>query len=405
MLLLSLIGVTLAGCHYARMLKWQYADVEDYHRFPKAIVQADTAKPNPFRFAEAAPDTANRIAPKTVTLDGEQVPFSQVLKQTKTIAFLIIRRDTVFYEQYLNGYTARDRVTTFSMAKSLVSAMVGRALQQGHLNSIDEPVTHYLPSLADQGFDSVTIRNLLNMRSGIGFTEKYGNPFSSAARYYYGNKLNQYLQDLEVVRPVGDTFIYQSGNTQLLARVLVKATGCSLPSYLSEALWQPMGMESAAYWSTDQKGGTAKAFCCLNAHARDLARLGRLYLNDGRWKGKTLLDPAWITRSTTPHKRSLNYDYYYHWWHVVNRRPVDSSYRASMAPKPHKVVTRNNKKGEKQRFVLDPKPDFFARGLYGQYLYVAPQHDLMILRFGRETGNFPWETFFRSYARSFQQRP
>lgn len=386
------------------MLKWQYADVEDYHRFPKAEVQTDTTLQNGFRFAEASPDTANRIAPETVTLDGEQVPFQQVLKQTQTTAFLIIRRDTIFYEQYLNGYTANNRVTTFSIAKSWVSALIGRALKQGHLQSIKDPVTKYLPSVADQGFDNVTIRNLLNMRSGIEFSESYNNPFSSVAKYYYGNKLNNYLQDLEVTRPAGDTFIYQSGNTQVLSRILTKVTDTSLPAYLSQALWQPLGMQHAAYWSTDRKGGTAKAFCCLNAKARDLARLGRLYLKDGQWQGQQLLEPSWINRSTQPENRSINYNYYHHWWHVVNRRPVDSNYKASMAPKPRKVITRLNKDNQKQRYILDPKPDYFARGLYGQYLYVAPQHNLLILRFGRESGNFPWETFLRSYARSFGQQ-
>lgn len=403
--MLTLMILSLSACHYARMLKWQYADVEDHHRFPKATVEADTAQQQGFRFAEASPDTANHIAPKTVTLDEEQVPFYQVLKETKTTAFLIIRQDTIFYEQYLSGYTRSDHVTTFSMAKSWVSALIGRAIKQGHIQSVQDPVTRYIPSLADQGFDSVTLRNLLNMRSGIRYSEGYGSPFTTVAKYYYGNKLNQYLQDLEIVRPVGDTFIYQSGNTQLLGRILTEATDTSLAAYLSEALWQPMGMKHSASWSLDRDDGTAKAFCCLNAHARDLARLGRLYLQKGQWGTQQLLSESWIKRSTYPQKRSLNYDYYYHWWHVVERRKVDSSFKAFMAPKPRKLVTRPSKKGMQQRYVLDPTRDFFARGLYGQYLYVAPKHDLLILRFGRETGDFPWETFFRSYARSFRDNP
>jgi CubicO group peptidase (beta-lactamase class C family) len=387
------------------MLKWQYADVEDYQRFPADSIQPVSGRAPAFQFAEASPDTAQRLAPTKVTLDGKDQPFQQVLRQTNTTAFLVIRQDTVFYEQYLNGYSAEDPVTSFSVAKSWVSALIGRAVRQGQIDSVQEPVTNYCPSLADQGFDSVTIRNLLNMRSGIGFSESYGSPFSSVAKFYYGRKLDAYLQDIPVKRPVGDTFIYQSGNTQVLAKVLRKATDTPLTAYLAKALWQPMGMQHSATWSTDREGGTAKAFCCLNARARDFARLGRLYLKDGVWNGDTLLSPNWIQGSTQPRSRSLNYNYYYHWWHVVDRREVDSSYTNALAPGKRKVVRRRDEQDRLQRYVLEPRPDFFARGLYGQYIYVAPQHDLLVLRFGRDKGDFPWELFLRSYARSFRERP
>ena len=403
--LFPVLLASLSGCHYARMLKWQYADVKDYQRFP-----ADTARPAPanasaFRFAEASPDTAQRLAPTRVTLDGEPQPFKQVLRQTNTTAFLVIRQDTVFYEQYLNGYTASDPVTTFSVAKSWVSALVGRAVKNGHINSVQDPVTRYCPTLADQGFDSVSIRNLLNMRSGISFSENYRNPFSTVAQFYYGRQLDAYLQDITVERPVGDTFIYQSGNTQLLARVLRQATDTTLTGYLTEQLWRPMGMQHPATWSTDQADGTAKAFCCLNARARDFARLGRLYLDEGIWEGDTLLSRSWIRRSTSPQRADLAYDYYYHWWHVVDRRLVDSNYTNALAPGKRKVVRRRDEQGQLQRYVLEPQPDLFARGLYGQYIYVAPQHDLLVLRFGKDRGEFPWEVFLRSYARSFREQP
>lgn len=402
LLLLTLLLISLSGCHFARMLKWQYADVKDYQRFPADSIYPGTEANPHFRFAEASPDTAHRLAPTQVTLDGESQPFYKMLKQTNTTAFLVIQRDTIFYEQYLNGYAASDPVTSFSVAKSWVSAMIGKAVKNGHIKSVRDPVTLYCPSLSDQGFDSVSILNLLNMRSGIRFSENYQNPFSSVAKFYYGRQLDAYLQDISVERPVGDTFIYQSGNTQLLAKVLRQATDTTLAAYLTKHFWQPMGMQHSATWSTDQKGGNAKAFCCLNARARDFARLGRLYLNNGIWEGDTLLDPSWIQRSTTIQDRNWPYDYYYHWWHVVNRRPVDSGYTNALAPGKQKVVWRNNKEGQRRRYVLEPKPDFFARGLYGQYIYVAPQHDLILLRFGRERGNFPWETFLRSYAHSFR---
>ena len=402
---LLLIGLSflLPACHVGRLVIWNYADFDDHKKFPSGKILNGSSKAA-FQFHEARPDTANRIAPGYIEINDQKQDFESFLKERETVAFLIIRNDTVFYEKYFQGYEAEDLMTSFSVAKSFVSALMGIAIQEGYISGVKDTVSTYLPELAEQGFDSVTIENLLNMRSGSDFTEGYGSPFKDVAKYYYGRNLEKYLGQIKITRSPGDTFIYQSGNTQLLARIIEKTTGRHLSEYAEDKIWQPLGMEYPAEWSIDsKKHGTEKAFCCLNARARDFARFARLYLENGIWQGDTVISPEWIRRSTTLPSKDVKFDYYYHWWHCVNRRPVDTAYDASLTGPDKKLVMRKDKQGNKQKYVLEPCTDYFAKGILGQYIYIAPEQNLIMLRFGLSKGGFPWELFFRSYVRQLEK--
>jgi len=386
------------------MVVWNYADFDDYRKFPAKTMTADSSASR-FHFATNQPGRANVIAPRQIEVEGEKIAFDSFLREQKTAAFLIIRNDTIYYERYFRGYSKGQKLTSFSVAKSFVSALVGVAIANGTIGSVNDTVTTYLPELSSQGFDSVTIRNLLNMRSGIAFSENYQSPFSDVARYYYGPNLNKYLKKLEVVREPGKVTRYQSANTQLLGRLLAAATGSSLTSYLESQLWHPIGMQYPGTWSTDSKRNqTEKAFCCLNTTARNFARFGRLYLQKGIWQNDTVVPPAWVESSTTVRDKAQNFEYYYHWWHCIDTRPVSEGYDSSMTGPLKKLKYARKAGGKQEKYVVTPCPAFYARGFKGQYVYIAPEKDLLILRFGPASGDFDWPDFFQAYAASLANR-
>lgn len=399
------LALVMSGCHVARIVKWNYAEFEDHQKFPKKPISPLTKDEPGFTFQTNQPDRANVIAPLQIEADEQKKDFKDFLADQGTTAFMIMRNDTIYYEQYLNGYEKGDVLTSFSVAKSFVATLVGIAINEGVIGGVHDTVTQYLPEMADQGFDQVTIANLLNMQSGIEFRENYRNPFSDVAKYYYGQDLNRYLTQLEVVNEPGQKTKYQSANTQILARILTKVTGQSLTSYLSEKIAGPIGMKPPASWSIDSEGSeTEKAFCCLNTTVRNFARFGRLYLNEGVWQGDTIVPYDWFKASTQVKGKPQNFEYFYHWWHCIDTRPVDDDFDSTMAG-PYKKVKTAYKGDQKEKYVVTPCQGFYAKGYLGQYIYMDPANDLLILRFGKRKGNVDWPSFFQSYSKSLRSSP
>jgi len=195
-------------------------------------------------------------------------------KKFQTTAFVIIKNDSLYHEQYWDGYSDTSHTNSFSMAKSIVSILVG----------VDQHVSDFIPQFK-QGMDSMlSIKDLLTMSSGLDFNESYINPFAYPAEAYYGSDLMKITLGYKVTSTPGKEFKYLSGNSTLLGDIVTIATGKSLSDYASEKLWQPLGAEHPAYWSIDHEGGMEKAYCCFNSNARDFARLGELYLDGGRWR-------------------------------------------------------------------------------------------------------------------------
>lgn len=358
--LLGLVVISLSACKVARFFIYNFADVNDHKKFPDRTIQPPEQT---FYFAKAKKGRQ----PTNLNINGEDVAFEDYLNQHKTLAFLIIQNDTIQYEKYFRRYASSSIVPSFSMAKSVISMLIGCAIEDGLIKSTDEPITNYIPELKENGFENVSIESVLQMTSGIEFNESYTNPFGDAATFYYGRNLPKAIFKLELESPPGKRFDYDSGNTQILGLILDRVLGeKSISSYLEEKIWQPIGMEYPASWSLDKKGGLEKAFCCLNARAIDFAKLGRLYAQKGNWNGKQLIPTEWVEKSTRVDTSNGSPWYYqYQWW----------------------LTTK--------------KGDFMAQGILGQYIYVYPEKNLIIVRLGKDEGKTSWWDLLSSLGESY----
>ncbi|MGB3870038.1 MAG: serine hydrolase [Flavobacteriales bacterium] len=355
----------LSGCKVGRFFIYNFADTNDHRKFPSRPL---AASPEPFHFAEAATEKA----PRQITAAGKDLQFDAFLEKYKTVAFLVIQRDTIRYERYFKGYDPSRIHTSFSMAKSVMSMLVGCAIADGMITSVDQPVTDFIPELRERGFDKVTVEHLLQMTSGLKFNESYTNPFGDAATFYYGRRLYKSMAKMKLKAAPGEHFEYQSGSSQLLGWVLERALRKAndprtITAYLNDKLWSPLGMEYPASWSIDRKnGGIEKTFCCINAPARDFAKLGSLYLHQGEWQGKQLVPKEWVAQSTRVDTTNGSVQYYqYQWW------------------------------------LPSTEGDFQAQGILGQYVYVDPSRELVIVRLGTNYGKVDWTPLFRSLAKGY----
>lgn len=350
------ISLFLIPKHILRFFYWNYADLNDFKKFPSVEMKKGETT---FRFAEPLAKTAFQI-PKKFNPDNDWPNFEDFIAAHKTVAFLVVRDDTLLYENYYDGYDDTSIIPAFSMAKSFVSALVGIAIEEGYIQSTNLPIIAFLPELKNPGMEKITIENLLNMRSGIDFNEGYNSPFADMAKYYYGTNLEKYIAKLKVKEPPDKTYDYISVNTLLLSLILERATNIKINKYLEQKIWQPIGMESDGSWSVDsKKNQTVKSFCCINTVARDYARFGRLYLKKGNWEGKQIVSEKWIERSTSvinDSRDSQGYPYTYQW------RTLESG-------------------------------AFFAKGIMGQYILVDPEKNLIFVRLGKDYGDVNWAEF------------
>lgn len=272
-------------------------------------------------------------------------------QQYGTIAFLVIKNDSIWYERYFDNYDAQSKSNSFSMAKSYVSALLGKAIADGYIKSLSQPVSDFFPQYNDSLASQLTVGDLSSMASGLDWQEEYYNPFSITTRAYFDGNFRERMLTLKITSPPGKAYKYLSGNTFLLGMVLEKATGKTLTDYLTEALWQPMGCETDALWQLDsEESGLEKAYCCIASNARDFARLGKLYLHKGNWNREQLLDTAFVERSVQPRFRESP-EYGYGWW-LLDYKGVHY---------------------------------FMMRGHLGQYVIVNPNTGTIIVRLGHNT--------------------
>jgi CubicO group peptidase (beta-lactamase class C family) len=356
-LVMVFVAYQLAPNFYlTRAIFWRESDYKDLERFPAATVHN---APPTFHFNELPAD--NHYASQIEAIGNRSTNGSPVdyLQSSGTTAFLVIHDDELVYERYFNGYNERSLNTSFSMAKSFASALVGIAIDEGYIKSVDEPITNYIPELLekDKRFRSITIRHLLTMTSGIKYEEGGDLPWSEDAddtKTYYATDLRELALNCQIEGEPGKYFEYNNYNPLLMGMILERATGMPVSHYMEEKLWKPAGMEADASWSLDsKKDGFEKMESGVNARARDFARFGMLFAKAGNVRGKQLISRGWVkesTRADTNTDSSLDYQYF--WW----------------------VNTPNGKN------------HFSAQGNYGQYIYVAPEKDLVIVRLGKEEG-------------------
>ena len=314
------------------------AFLDDYKKFDNATI--NIGQPQPW----ANHKNYNSVAP-TETLEKTN-------KDLGTVAYVIIKNDSIWFEKYYDGYDENSKSNSFSMAKSYVSAMLGKAIMEGHIKSLDQPVCDFLPAFCDEKASKMTVGDLSSMSSGTNWDEAYYSPFSITTRAYFDDDIAKVMNGLKVVREPGQAFKYASGDTQMLAMVIEKATGKKLYNYLEESFWKPLGSENQTLWQLDsEEHDLVKAYCCIASNAKDFARLGKLYKDHGKWNGKQVLDSAFIAKSITPRFKESP-EYGYGWW-LKNA-------------------------GDKSFFMM--------RGHLGQYVIVEPEDNVIIVRLGHSKG-------------------
>lgn len=370
---MAVMALTLASCgtdtYGGRWLHWRASDIGDVHRFPSRPLERSE---RPFLFTPARHPGALVIE---VPGNGGGEELATLAERTGSTALLVIRRDTLIFEGYFNGYTRDSVNTSFSVAKSITSLLVGIAAAEGTL-AVDDPATAYLPELAerDRRFDDITLRHLLDMESGIAFRD-HDLPWGDKPKAYYRPDLRRaVVQDIRVAEPPGGRWVYNTYNPIVLGMVLERATGATVTEFTHSRLWSPLRMEYDGSWSVD---GTVdpmeKMESGVNGRAVDFAKIGRLVLRRGDWDGRRVIPESWIEASIVPEPGC----------EIDGFRPRRICYQRGWWLHPG---------GDDQRYAVG------AWGHLGQYVYIFPEQELVLVRFGRKTGGVYWPDAFQAIA-------
>lgn len=235
-------------------------------------------------------------------------------EQRQTKSFLVIKNDSIVFEKYYDGYDENSLSNSFSVAKSIVVSLMGKAIMEGKIKGLDQPVSDYFDEYKEGLASELTVGDLASMSSGMKWNEKYYSVINITSESYFTDDLRSVILRQKIIDKPGQSFRYSSGDTQLLAMVIEKATGTTLSDYLSEKFWKPMGAENNALWQLDSDNyGMEKAYCCIASTARDFARFGKLYINNGKWGNEIILDSSFVELATKPVFDSSPY-YGYGWW-------------------------------------------------------------------------------------------
>lgn len=367
-LIVAILAIRYSPRYIYRLVRYHVADVYDYTHFENRVIRAsDSTFSFPISIDEPYVESLFR---PTVEAYGFS-SLSEWAEKSSTTALIVIRRDTVLYERYFNGFSQDSYFHSQSMAKSFISTLIGFAIEDGYIHSVNDPMTVYIPELLkrDLRFERITIRNLLMMQSGLKYNEAYipgigiHAPWhDEAVGYYHGNVRKLLLKRVKIADEPGQKFQYNNYNTSYLGLIIERATGKTVSEYMEEKLWSQMMAFDALFSIDSKRSGFEYMPSRLMARAIDYARFGRLFLNEGKWNGKQLLSKEWIleaTREDTSIAREIypywmgsggNRTYYtYHWWGHMNG---DSSYQ------------------------------FFASGNLGQDIYILPEEETMIIHCG-----------------------
>lgn len=350
------------GGHFG-LRYWQFdtlfrADriVENFRSMPQyfnSIAMHNASEVQPWPVAE-------KPLPKAFQFQGKEYPLQDWIASTGTTGLMVVADGKVAFEQYYQGNTAQTEAISWSLGKSFVSSVIGFALADGSIKSLNDPVSDYVPLLKGGGYEGVPIQDVLEMSSGIDFDEDYANPDAGinvlGQRIFLGQTTNDWVAQRKRAKAPGTEHHYISIDTQVLGMVLEAATGKSLAAYMQEKLWSSIGAEGDARWVTDAHGAVL-AFAGLNARLRDYTRFGQLYLDGGRnLRGVQVLPEAWVRESVKPRTPYLQpgremeqgnqrLGYAYQWW----------------VPK-------------------GDEGEFTAIGVYGQFIYVNPTRRVVIAK-------------------------
>lgn len=361
----------LSGVRFTYLMGRTAPEIDDRDFFPSEPIAASNPQPWP----------THRMNGKVALAPADE----DKLKELHSVGFVVIKNDSLLYENYWNGWTADSVSNSFSVAKSYVSLLTGITMQEGKLDNVFRKVGEFLPEFDDADCKKeIDLHDVLTMSTGLDWSESGADPFSDNAKGYYGDDVRALSLGQPCRDEPGKEFDYISGSTQVMAEVLEKIHDRPLDDLVEEKIWGPLGSEHVAWWGKDRADGDFKAFCCLYATARDFARIGQLYLDSGMWRGKRILPlefwqasitPADVADGDGPNKR-----YGYFWWLAE----------------------------------LEDKPIWYCRGFHGQYVVVIPHERTVMVRTGmkREEVNkqghpkdvFEWIRIARSLTAQSDRR-
>lgn len=355
------LSLFFSGCSStAGIFKYNVPDITDADIFPTATIH----KPSE-AFTFYRNENQNiPLPPAMFWANGrrfdESTSAEEFLERNATTAFIIIRNDSILYEKYFDGYSREKQSQVFSVTKSVISALVGIAISEGYIKGVDQPVSDFLPYFNGKEREKLTIDHLLQMTAGLSFADH--KTLGKLINLYYTKNQESLVRRIGQKYEPGTHFAYSSMATQILGMCLEKAINRPVTEYLQEKLWEPLGMEYNAEFALDDENGTAKMFGGLTASAIDLAKLGRLYLNNGNWNGKQLIPEEWVLaarQADTTNGRSKRYAYC--WWLDTYTRKIGYC-----------------------------ENDFFAGGFRGQVVYVNPNDNTIIVRLGKKENGVFW---------------
>ncbi|TMM56798.1 serine hydrolase [Maribacter algarum] len=296
--------------------------------------------------------------PETYIFNGKSHKTEDLIQETDITGLMVLKNDTILFEKYYQENTPEDHTIGWSVTKSIVSALVGIALKEGHIKGVNDSVNQYLPELKGSAYEHVTIKNLLQMSSGVSWNEDYSDSDSDINRFgrtlALGRSFESFVKTLKYDKPQGTFNRYNSSDTQVLGMIVSRATGTTVSNYLEKKLWQPLGMERKGYWVIDNQGNEFAA-AGLSASLVDYAKFGLLFLHEGNWNGKQLIPKKWVSQSITPDAPHLlpgenensnnDFGYGFQWWVFEG--------------------------GE---------GEYAAMGIYNQLIYINPKRNIIIVK-------------------------
>jgi len=329
--------------HLRNFALWGKHSIHDYKTHPTRLV----ASGNTPQFWPLDSNYNKGVIPDSLM---------KIIDSNDTHAFLVFQDGKLLYEKYWDGYTPKTLSGSFSAAKSMISLLIGIALEEGKIKSLDEPVGNYVPHFKNGGLEKVRIKDLLTMSSGTNYKESDLGYFSLNASGYYGDDEQYLIDQLQYKEPSGTTWQYRSADTQVLGFIVEKAFGDNISHLVSERFMKPMGAEADALWLLDGDKKHEKAFCCFNGVAHDYARFGQLILNNGKWGDKQIVSASYVQAATSPatylkdtYENNNPVDFYgYQYW-IFNHKGL-------------KVAEQN--------------------GLFGQYVFIIKDKNAVVVRLG-----------------------
>lgn len=371
-LVLAAIILIMPSCestYLGRWFAWNFSDIKDYEKFPNRKVSNFGPA---FHFASGANDSSLKKISYTFKEREISKMLEDFVEQTETTALIVIKKDTIQIEAYGNGYNRSSINTSFSIAKSITAMMMGVALDEGAIHSVEDPITTYLPELvnSDPKLKSVTLSNLLMMQSGF-FYRDHDLVWGDKPKNYYHPCLRNRVLSVKLDEPPGARWQYMGYNPIMCGLILERVTNQTVSHYFQEKIWEKLGMEFEASWSIDSEADQMeKMESGVNARAIDFAKLGRLMLNGGKWNGEQIISTAWVDDCTSLDGSVQAWEgvHYKNFWWIY---PANENHPQSFA----------------------------ATGHLGQYIFVSPEEQTIIVRFGKSQGKVDsWIRIFRTLA-------